>query len=76
MTHMSLQIGSQRHQNECLAIFEEMPLHLGRPVKVLAALYPAANHDELPRALWTLLLVSLWGKSPSCCLGLAFRDQL
>lgn len=50
-THMSLQIGSQRHQNESVAIVEEIPLHLGRPVKVLTAPYPAANHDRLPRAL-------------------------
>lgn len=32
-THMSVQIGPQRHQNESLAIVEEIPLHLGRPVK-------------------------------------------
>lgn len=76
MIHMSLQIGSQRDHNEHLATAEEMPLHLGRPVKVLNALYPAANHDRFPRALWALSLV--YGVSILAAVWVwpAFRVQL
>lgn len=79
-THMSLQIGPQRHQNESLAIAGEMPLHLRRPGKVADCTHHPLlqTGNGIPRALLgsgfpfiygVSLLAVVWGWP-------ALRDQL